>query len=103
MALPRVMQLILRIMQSKAAVIGVEALKDNVFEVELVTEPTTIWSACVGPNGNVPQLTVRTTVGLVGTKLEDGSFSKGVLGGDTTNMEKALRINFRPIWEPCPA
>lgn len=90
-------------MQSKAAVISAEDLQDNTFEIELLTEPTTIWSACVGPSGDVPQLTVRTTVGLVATQLEDGSFSKGVLGGNSTDMERALRINFRPVWEPCPA
>jgi len=81
--------------QKKALTIGPEAVKDNKFEVVLDTEPTTIWSGCVGPSGDVPHLTVKTTVGLVGTK--------GVLGGDNTDMAKGLRINFRPVWDPCPA
>lgn len=89
--------------QKKALTIGPEAVKDNKFEVVLETEPTTIWSSCVGPSGDVPHLTVKTTVGLVGTKVADGSISKGVLGGDNTDMAKGLRINFRPVWDPCPA
>lgn len=88
-------------MQKKTLVIGAGDVRENEFEVTLVTEPDDIWSACVPESGDVPHVTVRTTVGLAGTRRADGSVSGGVLGGDETDMARALRINFRPVWDPC--
>ncbi|KAK3353815.1 hypothetical protein B0T25DRAFT_632177 [Lasiosphaeria hispida] len=91
-----------RIAGKGTKVVGPADLKDNAFEVQVATAPTDLWSACVDAAGAVPHLTVKTTVGLVGAKLASGALSGGVLGGEKNDLEKALRINFNPVWQPCP-
>ena len=90
-------------LQRKSTTIGAEALRDNTFEVLLATEPVELWSACVDATGDVPRLTVKTTVGLIAVERADGTPSKGVLGGEKRDLEKALHINFRPAWQSWPA
>ncbi|KAK0732121.1 hypothetical protein B0H67DRAFT_477783 [Lasiosphaeris hirsuta] len=92
-----------RVAGKGSKLIGPADLKDNAFEVQVSTAPTDLWSACVDAAGAVPHLTVKTTVGLVGAKLASGALSGGVLGGEKNDLDKALRINFNPVWQPCPA
>jgi hypothetical protein len=89
--------------QAGELVLGADKIKDNQFEATFDTQPTNAWSACVPASGDVPLLSVRVGAGLVGAKRADGTYSGGVLGGNSTQMDRALRINFRPVWEPCPA
>jgi hypothetical protein len=74
-------------------------LKDNTFEVDLSTTPS-IWSPCVRADGVVPDIVIKTTVTLTGTKSTDGSV---VGSSDKTDTKKALTLHFMPAWQPCTA
>ncbi|KAK3390681.1 hypothetical protein B0H63DRAFT_519893 [Podospora didyma] len=86
---------------SQTAAISAGDLHANGFDVNLQTQPADLWSACVGADGIVPHILIQTTVSLVGTKLADGKLSGGVLGGDKSNLKKALGLHFDPVWRPC--
>ncbi|KAK4182617.1 hypothetical protein QBC35DRAFT_356339, partial [Podospora australis] len=75
-------------------------IKDGVFELPLEILPT-VYSACVEASGDVPKIVVKTTVSLIGERRADGSFSGGVVGGDKTDLKKALGVHFTPVWRPC--
>lgn len=59
-----------------------------------------VWSPCVGADGKVPAIVIKTTVTLSGSAAGDGS----VLGSaDMTDRKKALTLHFSPLWRPCAA
>ncbi|KAB5550804.1 hypothetical protein GE09DRAFT_1222629 [Coniochaeta sp. 2T2.1] len=75
-------------------------LVDNSFSTDLVTEPAN-WSLCVNETGKVPRIEIRTSVALIGTQLNGGLMSSGVVGGQKTDLKKALSLHFEPAWRPC--
>jgi hypothetical protein len=84
----------------KSTAVAPSDLKDSKFETALRVEPE-IWSSCVGADGVVPTIIIKTTVTLNGTKSADGRISGGVLGGAPTDNAKALRLHFDPAWRKC--
>ncbi|KAK3312313.1 hypothetical protein B0H66DRAFT_644554 [Apodospora peruviana] len=88
---------------SKTAVISHADLKDHEFDIDLDTAPADIWSECVDEKGIVPALTIQTKLTLVAAKRADGTFSSGVVGGEKTDLKKALSVHFDPVWRPCAA
>jgi len=72
------------------------------FNVNLSTASPEVWSACVDETGVVPKITVTTIVGISGTPLQDGvTTSRGVVGGSREDLDKALTIQFKPVWREC--
>ncbi len=59
------------------------------------------WSPCVNETGKLAQISLRTSVSLNGTKLPDGAYTGGTLGGDKKDMKRALTIHFVPEWRQC--
>ncbi|KAM7212334.1 protein of unknown function (DUF4360) domain containing protein [Rhypophila decipiens] len=83
---------------NQTATLGGADLKGGNFTVPLATQPTDIWSACVGADGIVPALVIRTGVTLIGSSAA----SVGAVGSaDKTELAKALSIFFTPAWRPC--
>ncbi|KAM7193639.1 protein of unknown function (DUF4360) domain containing protein [Naviculisporaceae sp. PSN 640] len=83
---------------NQTATISSADLKGGNFTVPLATQPPDIWSACVGADGIVPTLVIRTGVSLVGSSAT----SVGAVGSaDKTDLAKALSIFFTPAWRAC--
>ncbi|KAK3361311.1 hypothetical protein B0T24DRAFT_539442 [Lasiosphaeria ovina] len=87
---------------NQSTTIAPSDLKANAFQADLHTQPADIWSACVDASGAVPHISIKTTVSLVGTpRAADGTLSGGAVGGEKTDLKKALGLHFDPVWRPC--
>ncbi|KAB5576126.1 hypothetical protein GE09DRAFT_1215844 [Coniochaeta sp. 2T2.1] len=85
---------------SKNITIVSRNLVDNRFSIDFVTEPEN-WSPCVNETGKVPRIEIKTSVALIGTQLDGGLLSSGVVGGQKTDLKKALSLHFEPAWRLC--
>jgi len=83
-------------MKTATATVAPKDLKGNEFEVTLNTSPE-VWSSCVGADAKVPAIIIKTSITLKGAKTSAGS----VLGGEKTDLKKALALHFQPAWRPC--
>lgn len=86
------------IQNQTATITAADLAKDGTFTLALAPQPTDIWSGCVGADGIVPTLVVRTRVTLVGSAPD----SVGAVGSaDKTDLDKALGVFFTPAWRAC--
>ncbi len=86
--------------QSGNATVVAPDVKDHAFQTSVRITPDT-WSGCVNSSGKVPLVVIKTTVLLSRTETEGGKFSGGTVGGDKTDLKKALTLHFQPEWRTC--
>lgn len=72
-----------------------DILSNGTFVGSVRTEPE-IWSTCVGEDGVVPLIRLRTTISLAG----DGD-ATGTVGREDAGLEEAVSVHFKAIWREC--